>query len=65
MLAAPRAAADAGRRRTYAVRWDEWVSPPKGGPIYGPGMGIETIIMLFAWLAIAEIVLKKLLSDPE
>ena len=36
-----------------------------GVAVYGPHMGIETIVLLFVWLVIAEIVLTKLVNDPE
>ncbi len=33
--------------------------------VYGPPMGIETVVLLFVWLVIAEVVLTKLINDPE
>ena len=32
---------------------------------YGPHMEVGTIVLLFVWLVIAEIVVTKLVNDPE
>jgi hypothetical protein len=50
---------------TYSGRPDVWVRGPEDVAPYGPVMGIETIVLLFVWLVIAEVVLTKLMSDPE
>jgi hypothetical protein len=44
---------------------DLWVRGPPVVAVYGPRMGIETVVLLFVWLVIAEIVLTKLINDPE
>ena len=36
--------------------------PPRS---YGPHMEVGTIVLLFVWLVIAEIVVTKLVNDPE
>ena len=38
---------------------------PGDVPLYGPVMGIETVVLLFVWLVIAEVVLTKLVNGPE
>ena len=44
---------------------DLWVRGPGDVAIYGPRMEVGTIVLLFVWLVIAEIVLTKLVNDPE
>jgi hypothetical protein len=65
MLAAAVPRGGARRNRRTGSGPDLWVSGPKEVAPYGPHMGIETVVLLFVWLVIAEIVLTKLVNDPE
>ena len=45
--------------------WDLWVRGPSDLALYGPHMEVGTIVLLFVWLVIAELVVTKLVNDPE
>jgi hypothetical protein len=44
---------------------DLWVRGPREAAVYGPHMEVGTIVLLFVWLVIAELVVTKLVNDPE
>ena len=44
---------------------DLWARGPVRSRSYGPHMEVGTIVLLFVWLVIAEIVVTKLINDPE
>ena len=51
--------------RGTGSRRDLWVRGAVPSRSYGPHMEVGTIVLLFVWLVIAEIVVTKLASDPE
>ena len=65
MLAAWVRRGDAVPDRGTGTGRDLWVRGPGDVAIYGPHMEVGTIVLLFVWLVIAEIVVTKLASDPE